>query len=56
MSENDISNATPAHITPEKRVSGLWLIPLLTVAVGIWMVYDNWLSPGPLITIEFETA
>lgn len=54
MSEN--SNSTPATITPEKRVSGLWLIPLLTVAVGVWMIYDNWISQGPLITIEFETA
>lgn len=56
MSENESSNATPANITPEKRVSGLWLIPLLTVAVGAWMIYDNWASQGPLITIEFETA
>ena len=56
MSENESSKATPANITPEKRVSGLWLIPLLTVAVGAWMIYDNWASQGPLVTIEFETA
>lgn len=56
MSENERVSATPANITPEKRVSGLWFIPLLTVAVGAWMIYDNWASQGPLITIEFETA
>lgn len=56
MSENERTNATLANITPEKRVSGLWFIPLLTIAVGGWMIYDNWASQGPLITIEFETA
>lgn len=56
MSENENNTATLAKITPEKRVSGLWLIPVLTVAVGAWMIYDNWASQGPLITIEFETA
>lgn len=56
MSENESNDAEMATINPEKRVSGLWLIPLLTVAVGAWMIYDNWASQGPLITIEFETA
>lgn len=56
MSEKENSNAVPASITPEKRVSGMWLIPLLTVVVGAWMVFDSWASQGPLITIEFETA
>ena len=52
--ENNASNA--ATISPQRRVSGLWLIPLLTVAVGAWMIYDSWASQGPLITITFSTA
>lgn len=46
----------PARITPIKSISGLWLIPLITLLIGGWMVYGNWASLGQLITIEFPTA
>lgn len=45
-----------ATITPLKRISGLWLIPIVTLVVGGWMVYDNWSGQGPLVTISFATA
>lgn len=44
-----------AKIKPAKP-SGIWLIPLLAVLIGAWMVYYNWTNQGPLITIEFKTA
>lgn len=49
-------DAPPATIAPLRRISPLWLIPIVAFAVGAWMVYDNWASQGPLITIEFATA
>ncbi|MEQ9003603.1 MAG: MlaD family protein, partial [Pseudomonadales bacterium] len=46
----------PATVAPLRRISPLWLIPIVAFAVGAWMVYDDWASQGPLITIEFATA
>ena len=45
-----------ARISPLSRISGLWLIPIVTLLVGLWMVYDNWANQGPLITISFSSA
>ncbi len=45
-----------ADISRIKGISGLWLIPLITIAVGAWMVYDHWTNQGPLITITFSSA
>jgi len=46
----------PADITPLKSISIIWLIPILAVFIGIWMVYTNITSRGPLVVIAFETG
>ena len=46
----------PADVTPLKSISIIWLIPLLAVFIGIWMVYNNITSRGPLVVIAFETG
>jgi paraquat-inducible protein B len=45
-----------ADVAPMRKISALWLIPLVTLLVGAWMVYDDWSQRGPLITIEFASA
>jgi paraquat-inducible protein B len=55
MTENNQS-ATKARVMPAKPVSMIWLIPILAVFIGSWMVYQNWRNQGPLITVEFKTA
>ena len=55
MTENNQS-VTKARITPAKAVSMIWLIPIIAVLIGSWMVYQNWRNQGPLIKIEFKTA
>lgn len=42
-----IKTATPSRI---------WLIPLIAIVIGSWMVYHDWKDKGPLITLEFKTA
>jgi len=56
MNTTPNDNPPLAEVSPLRRVSALWLIPLVTLVVGAWMVYDDWVSRGPLITIEFPTA
>lgn len=48
--------SVPARVSPLRRVSALWLIPLVTLLAGLWLVYDHWASQGPLITIELPSA
>lgn len=45
-----------ATITQGRKFSGIWLIPLLALALGIYMVVDNLMHEGPEIEIEFKTA
>lgn len=56
MSSTQNNNPPAAKVSPLRKVSALWLIPIVTLVVGGWMVYDDWSSQGPLITIEFATA
>jgi len=46
----------PADVTPLKSISFIWLIPILAVFIGLWMVYNNVTSRGPLVVIAFETG
>jgi paraquat-inducible protein B len=47
--------AAKANIKPAQP-SRIWLIPLLAVLIGGWMVYQDWKNQGPLITVEFAKA
>jgi paraquat-inducible protein B len=38
------------------RLSLVWLVPLLALAIGVGLVARNWLQRGPEIVIEFRTA
>lgn len=45
-----------AEISTKNRISKVWLIPLVALCIGVWMVTDNYYNRGPLITIEFADA
>lgn len=45
-----------AHVAPTKKVSMIWLVPIVAILIGLWMVYYEWSTQGPLITIEFTNA
>jgi len=56
MSQDELAAVPEATVAPLKRLSGLWLVPLLTLLLGLGMIYQNWASRGPLISISFPTA
>ncbi len=39
-----------------RRVSGIWLVPLVAVVLGVYLAVDAYLSQGPTITIRFDSA
>ncbi|TPV54089.1 intermembrane transport protein PqiB [Aestuariibacter sp. GS-14] len=45
-----------ANIKPTTPISKVWVIPILALLVGGWMVYYQWKNQGPLITINMPSA
>ena len=45
-----------ADISQGRKLSGIWIIPLLALVLGVYMVIHNWMTEGPEITIAFNTA
>src|SRR3954451_13960873 len=56
----DIANVPPAPpqaITRRShRLSAIWLIPLLAVAIAGWLVWDTISKEGPTIEVSFDSA
>ncbi|MHB0774103.1 intermembrane transport protein PqiB [Halomonas sp. WWR20] len=40
----------------QNRLSPIWIVPLVAVLIGLWMLYDNYASRGPVITLIMENA
>jgi paraquat-inducible protein B len=45
-----------AHIESTTRISKVWLIPIVALLIGAWMVFYQWQNQGPLITIDLTSA
>ena len=50
------STVPRARVRPPRRLSIIWLVPLVTVAVAGWIAYRTISQQGPEIHITFETA
>ena len=48
--------AAKPEITRGKIFTAIWIIPLVAVVLGIWMVAYTYLNEGPEIEITFNTA
>lgn len=47
---------SPAKVEYARPISKVWLVPIVALTIGLWMLYYNWSNQGPLITISFENA
>ena len=45
-----------ASVRRRQRIPAIWIVPLVTALLGLWMVYTTWQNQGPEITIVFSTA
>ena len=45
-----------ARVVKADRLSLVWLLPILALAVGGWLAYKTWSEQGPTITISFPSA
>ena len=42
--------------TQKRRISIVWLVPLVAVVIGGWLVYKAISEKGPTVTITFKSA
>ena len=45
-----------AEVTTSRRISIVWLVPLVAAVIGIWLAYTTLQERGPTITITFDNA
>ncbi len=45
-----------AQKRPQTRLSPIWIVPIVAVLIGAWLVYDNITGRGPLITLYMSDA
>lgn len=50
-------NSNASIVTQTKsKVAPIWIVPVVAVLLGLWLVVSNYLSQGPTIEIAFESA
>lgn len=62
--ETESSNTDPindqelnkAKISHQTRLSPIWVVPIIAIAIGLWLVYDNYASRGTQVTLTMESA
>lgn len=45
-----------ASAVKASRLSPIWIIPVVAVLIGIWLIVDNYRHTGPLITLTMANA
>lgn len=58
---SDLQPSPPQHtedalVQPIKKISAIWLLPIISVIIGVWIVVNNIQNQGPDITIRLNTA
>lgn len=56
MTDKNQEQPQYAEIKPIRRISKIWLIPIVALLVGAWMVYYQIANQGTEITIYFSSA
>lgn len=57
MSERAAAPDAPqASIRRSPRISVVWLLPIVAIAIGAWLAWDTLSKEGPTITVTFEGA
>ena len=46
----------PARVERRRRISAIWIIPLVTLLIAAWLAWSTLSQRGPLITITFQSA
>ena len=53
---NEEADSARARVGSGPKFSTIWLVPVVALFIGIWMVFAHWASQGPLIEITFVSG
>ena len=57
MPEDHLSELPEVVVRSRRRIpSVVWLVPLVALLAGAWLVYQDWSRRGPVITVHFASA
>lgn len=56
MAEQQAEQPAMATIKTYNKISKVWLIPFVAIAIASWIVIDSYVNRGPEITITFNDA
>ncbi|GEN29221.1 paraquat-inducible protein B [Halovibrio variabilis] len=45
-----------AKVSRQTRLSPIWIVPIVAIVIGLWLVYDNYASRGILVTLTMDSA
>jgi paraquat-inducible protein B len=47
---------TEAAVSTRRRISAVWIVPVVAMLLGVWLVVNAYLNKGPVVEIDFPTA
>lgn len=47
---------TQPDLTRQRRISPVWIVPVVAMLLGLWLVIDAYRRQGPVVEISFATA
>lgn len=50
------NNQNKAKVQDLRQISSIWLVPVIAIGIGIWMLVQYMGSKGPVITLMLDTA
>ncbi|HDZ48325.1 hypothetical protein LCGC14_0210870 [marine sediment metagenome] len=53
---SDETDLNKAKTSRQTRLSPIWVVPIVAIAIGLWLVYDNYSSRGTLVTLTMDSA
>ncbi|GAA5483280.1 intermembrane transport protein PqiB [Haloferula sargassicola] len=53
--DKEIREHRPA-VRTRRRISSVWVVPLIALALAGWLMWKNNVDRGPLVSVQFETA
>ena len=56
MSDYPLPTAAVEPRRGRRRFSLIWIIPIVTLLIGLWLVWDTLSKRGPTLTITFDSA
>lgn len=54
--EQDTNDTAELESSQRFRLSPVWLIPIAAILIGCWLLYDNFATRGPVVTLKMDSA